>query len=167
MRDEDFFCNLDVLFGGLGICKLQFLNNFFSSCFSNFRSSKPWIWIRIRILIWIRIPIDKKCGPTTLVLLIFYYLQEEEEDLPEEPIVPVIRQQDNKARTSKERRISEDVERSRRIAAEVGTYLCTSSPPHTQGVARIRNQLDSGPFFRIRIRNFFPDLDTKQDSDLF
>jgi hypothetical protein len=51
--------------------------------------------------------------------------QEEEEDLPEEPIVPVIRQQDNKARTSKERRISEDVERSRRIAAEVGTlFMC-------------------------------------------
>jgi hypothetical protein len=39
--------------------------------------------------------------------------------LPEEPIVPVIRQQDNKAATNKERRISEDVERSRRIAAEV------------------------------------------------
>jgi hypothetical protein len=51
------------------------------------------------------------------------YLQEEEEDLPEEPIIPVIRQQDNKARTSKERRISEDVERSRRIAAEVGTFF--------------------------------------------
>jgi hypothetical protein len=59
-------------------------------------------------------------------LLILHYFQEEEEDLPEEPIVPVIRQQDNKARTSKERRISEDVERSRRIAAEVGSFFtCT------------------------------------------
>jgi hypothetical protein len=130
LRDEDFSCSLEVLFGGLGICKLQFLNNFLYSCFSNFRSSKPWIWIRIRILIWIRIPIDKKCGSTTLFLLILHYFQEEEEDLPEEPIVPVIRQQDNKARTSKERRISEDVERSRRIAAEVGTlFMCILPPP--------------------------------------
>ncbi len=51
MRAEGFFCNLDVLYGGLGIGKLQFLIkkkfNFFSSCnfFFKFWSLKPWIRI--------------------------------------------------------------------------------------------------------------------------
>ncbi len=71
-----FFCNLDILYGGLGIGKLQFLIKkkiiFFFSCyfFCNFWSLKPWIrigsrsgsvlasirihWIRIRKK-WIRI----------------------------------------------------------------------------------------------------------------
>ncbi len=72
-----FFCNLDILYGGLGIGKLQFLITkfFFFSCnffFFNFRSLKLWIrigsgsvsgsvlvsslniWIRIRKK-WIRI----------------------------------------------------------------------------------------------------------------
>ncbi len=68
-----FFCNLDILYGGLGIGKLQFLIikkfNFFPAViFFNFWSLKPWIrigsgswlvsslkrWIRIRIK-WIRI----------------------------------------------------------------------------------------------------------------
>jgi hypothetical protein len=53
LRGEDFSCSLDVLYGGLGICKLQFLikkYNFFSAViFLNFWLSKPWIWIRIRI----------------------------------------------------------------------------------------------------------------------
>ncbi len=52
-----FFCNLDILYGGLGINKLQFLikkkiNFFFQLLFFfNFWSSKPWIRIRIRIRI--------------------------------------------------------------------------------------------------------------------
>ncbi len=67
-----FFCNLDILYGGLGIGKLQFLISrkkftFFRSCyfFFNFWPLKPWIRIgsgsvsgsvlaSIRIL-WIRI----------------------------------------------------------------------------------------------------------------
>ncbi len=54
LRAEDFFCNLDVLYGGLGIGKLQFLIkkkfNFFFSCnVFNFWSLKPWIRIRIGI----------------------------------------------------------------------------------------------------------------------
>ena len=73
LRAEDFFCNLDVLYGGLGIGKLQFLikkklNFFFQLLFLfNFWSLKPWIRIgsgsvsgsvlaSIRIL-WIRIRI--------------------------------------------------------------------------------------------------------------
>jgi hypothetical protein len=33
LKDEDFCCRLDVLFGGLGISKLQFsIKNFFFSC---------------------------------------------------------------------------------------------------------------------------------------
>ncbi len=53
MRYEDLFsCSFDVLYGGLGISKLHFFIEkikFFSSCkfFPNFRSSKPWIRIRI------------------------------------------------------------------------------------------------------------------------
>ncbi len=57
LRAEGFFCILDVLYGGLGIGKLQFLifkkYNFFPAvnCFFNFWSSKPLDpdWIRIRI----------------------------------------------------------------------------------------------------------------------
>ncbi len=49
LRAEDFFCNLDVLYGGLGIGKLQFLkkkNLIFSAViFFNFWSLKPWIRI--------------------------------------------------------------------------------------------------------------------------
>jgi hypothetical protein len=49
VRDEDYSCSLDVLYGGLGISKLQFEKNinFFSFNFSNFWSSRPWIWIRL------------------------------------------------------------------------------------------------------------------------
>ncbi len=69
-----FFCNLDILYGGLGIGKLQFLIKifyFFSAViFFNFWSLKPWIRIgsgsvsgivlaSIRIH-WIRIRIRKK-----------------------------------------------------------------------------------------------------------
>ncbi len=71
LRAEGFFCNLDILYGGLGIGKLQFLIKifFFSAViFFNFWSLKPWIrigsgsvlvsslniWIRIRKK-WIRI----------------------------------------------------------------------------------------------------------------
>ncbi len=48
---EGFFCNLDILHGGLGIGKLQFLKkkkkNLIFSCnfFFNFWSLKPWIRI--------------------------------------------------------------------------------------------------------------------------
>jgi hypothetical protein len=69
-----FFCNLDILYGGLGIGKLQFLIKkkikkiFQLLIFFNFWSLKPWIRIgsgsgsvlaSIRIL-WIRIRIRKK-----------------------------------------------------------------------------------------------------------
>jgi hypothetical protein len=45
---EGFACSLCVLYGGLGITKLQFfikkISNFFQlEIFSNFWSSKPWI----------------------------------------------------------------------------------------------------------------------------
>jgi hypothetical protein len=49
LRAEGFSCSLDVLYGGLGICKLQFLIkkilNFFSSCkfFSIFIHRNPGI----------------------------------------------------------------------------------------------------------------------------
>ncbi len=56
LRAEGFFCNLDILFGGLGIGKLQFLikkkNNFFSAViFFQFLVIKALDpdWIRIRI----------------------------------------------------------------------------------------------------------------------
>jgi hypothetical protein len=39
LRAEGFFCSLDVLYGGLGIGKLLFIN---------FWSSKPWIRIGIQ-----------------------------------------------------------------------------------------------------------------------
>ncbi len=42
LRDKDFSCSLDVLYGGLGIRKLQFLIKEISAV-------KPWIWIWIRI----------------------------------------------------------------------------------------------------------------------
>ncbi len=72
LRAEGFFCNLDVLYGGQGIGKLQFLIKkifFFSAVnFFNFWSIKPCIrigsgsglvlslkcWIRIRMK-WMRI----------------------------------------------------------------------------------------------------------------
>ena len=65
-----FFCNLDILNGGLGIGKLQFLIKKKFNFFFNFWSLKPWIrigsgsglvfilrcWIRIRTRMkWIRI----------------------------------------------------------------------------------------------------------------
>ncbi len=50
LRAEDFSCSFAVLCGGLGISYLQFLINF------NFRSSKPWIRIRIHLKCWVRIP---------------------------------------------------------------------------------------------------------------
>ena len=40
LRAEGFFCNLDVLYGGLGIGKLPF--------FFNFWSLKPWIRIGVQ-----------------------------------------------------------------------------------------------------------------------
>jgi hypothetical protein len=52
LRAEGFFCNLNVLYGGLGIGKLQILIKkiFFTTViFVNFWSLKPWIRIRIRI----------------------------------------------------------------------------------------------------------------------
>ncbi len=71
LRAEGFFCILDILYGGLGIGKLQFYIKifFFFSCnFFQFLSLKPWIrigsgsglvfslkwWIRIRMK-WMRI----------------------------------------------------------------------------------------------------------------
>ncbi len=49
LRDEGFFCCLDVLYGGPGIGKLQFLTkylkNFQLYIFFTFWSSKPWIRI--------------------------------------------------------------------------------------------------------------------------
>jgi hypothetical protein len=55
LRAEGFFCNLDVLYGALGIHKLQFLIqnkcNFFSAVnFFQYLVIKPWIRIRIGIL---------------------------------------------------------------------------------------------------------------------
>jgi hypothetical protein len=53
LRAEGFFCNLDVLYGGLGIGKLQFWIKkklvFFSAVifFQFFWSLNPWIRIRI------------------------------------------------------------------------------------------------------------------------
>jgi hypothetical protein len=52
LRAEGFFSNSDILYGGLGIGKLQFLikNNFFSALiFFNFWSLKPWNRIRIGV----------------------------------------------------------------------------------------------------------------------
>jgi hypothetical protein len=48
LRDEDFCCSLDFLYGGLGISKSQFLlkKYIFFIC-SNFWPSNPWIRIRI------------------------------------------------------------------------------------------------------------------------
>ncbi len=53
MRAEGFFCNLDILYGGLGIGKLQFLIKknliFFSAViFFQFWSLKPWIRIGVQ-----------------------------------------------------------------------------------------------------------------------
>ncbi len=66
LRHEDFCCSLDVLYGGLGISKSQFLfkNIYFFIC-SNFWPSKPWIRIRIRIdqKRWIRIRIETNVDP--------------------------------------------------------------------------------------------------------
>ncbi len=59
---EGFFWSWDVLYGGLGISKLDFWPknfNFFSvgKFFSNFWSSKPWVRNRIRF----RFCSDQKC----------------------------------------------------------------------------------------------------------
>ncbi len=50
MRAEGFFCNLDILYGGLGIGKLQFDKKkyFFSLQFLVIKALDPE-WIRIRI----------------------------------------------------------------------------------------------------------------------
>jgi hypothetical protein len=66
MRAEGFFCSLDVLYGGLGISKLQSLIKkdflkfrlYFFLSFLVFKILDPG-WIRIRILLkcWIRIRI--------------------------------------------------------------------------------------------------------------
>jgi hypothetical protein len=53
LRAEGFFCNLDILYGGLGIGKLQFLKKknlilFSAVIFFNFWSLKPWIRIGIQ-----------------------------------------------------------------------------------------------------------------------
>ncbi len=58
LRAEGFFCNLDMLYGGLGIGKLQFLiqkNVIFFSAVIFFRFlvikalDPDWIWIRIGV----------------------------------------------------------------------------------------------------------------------
>jgi hypothetical protein len=52
LRAEGFSCSLNVLYGGLGINKLQYLINkvkqIFSRNFFNMWSSKPWIRIGIQ-----------------------------------------------------------------------------------------------------------------------
>ena len=51
-KSEDFSCSLNVLYGGLGISKLQFLikkHTFFSAVnFFQFMVIKTWTWIWIR-----------------------------------------------------------------------------------------------------------------------
>ncbi len=53
LRAEGFFYNLDILYGGLGIGKLQFLikkkKKISAVIFLNFWSLKPWIRIRIGV----------------------------------------------------------------------------------------------------------------------
>ncbi len=82
LRAESFSCSLDVLYGGLGINKLQFVINIQLY----FLVIKPWIRISIRIRIRIRIRIHLKTefgyvsgfiesGSTTLQLA-FYTLSE-------------------------------------------------------------------------------------------
>ncbi len=59
LRAEDFSCSLYVLYGGLGISKLQFFNQkryIFLAVFFNFWSSKPWIQIHLKC--WIQIHIQ-------------------------------------------------------------------------------------------------------------
>ncbi len=54
LRAEGFFYNLDILYGGLGIGKLQFLIKkkakkiFSCKIFSNFWTLKPWIRIGLQ-----------------------------------------------------------------------------------------------------------------------
>jgi hypothetical protein len=63
LRAKGFSCSLTILYGGLGISKLQFLikkrRKDFSAVFfsTNFCLSKPWIRIRINLKWWIRIRI--------------------------------------------------------------------------------------------------------------
>ncbi len=91
-----FCCNLDILYGGLGIGKLQFLikkkfNFFFSCFFSQFLVIKAldpdWIWIRIRIRIRIGLHPDpsgssgsgsvkNEYGSTTLIRIHVYARRE-------------------------------------------------------------------------------------------
>ncbi len=86
MRTEGFFYNLDILYGGLGVGKLQFLikKKFKKICscnfFFNFWSLKPWIRIGFgsgfgsgsalasNIKLWIRIR-KNEYGSTTLDFL--------------------------------------------------------------------------------------------------
>ncbi len=78
LRAVGFFCNLDVLYGGLGIGKLQFLIQifFFSAViFFHFLIIKAldpeWIRIRIRIGIQPKMldpdPDENECGSATLI----------------------------------------------------------------------------------------------------
>jgi hypothetical protein len=73
LRAEGFFCNLDILYGGLGIGKLQFLIEknliFFSAViffqFLVIKALDPdWIRIRIRIRIGLQPqPLDPDPDP--------------------------------------------------------------------------------------------------------
>ncbi len=76
MRAEVFFCNLDVLNGGLGIGKLQFLIKkkitfFFQlKFFSNFWSIKPWIRIGIQPKMLVSDPDEMNADPQFLDLTV-------------------------------------------------------------------------------------------------
>jgi hypothetical protein len=70
LRAEGFFCNLDVLYGGLGTGKSQFLikkkfNFFFICIFFQFWDLKPWIRIGsgselvFSLKCWIRIQMKR------------------------------------------------------------------------------------------------------------
>ncbi len=86
LRAEGFFCNLDILYGGLGIGKLQFLINFWSlkpririgfgsgSGSGLVFSLKCWIRIRIRMK-WMRIrnPGIKECVPYEIWRFIAFF----------------------------------------------------------------------------------------------
>jgi hypothetical protein len=56
LRAEGFFCNLDVLYGGLGICKLQFLKKKIFSAVIFFQ----FLVIKVLDPDWIRIGIPPK-----------------------------------------------------------------------------------------------------------
>ncbi len=71
LRAEGFSCILDVLYGGIGIRKLQYLISK-KLFFKKFLLSKPpdpdRFRIRIRIDLQCRIRIETKCGSETLLL---------------------------------------------------------------------------------------------------